>query len=382
MSYTEAGTTPTESCYWHYRTNNVSTEHYELLQRIAEHDAIDWIIIGEIEEGEIEKGVHFHCAIKMKRSSRKSAVQKLLMLTKDNTTSYYLGAKYSASKPIDFIKYVIKNGKRLDSRLGEVVAKIEKVPKKEQEAEEKEIKNISSKELYKERIRRAKDNDWEWFNEHDPKWTLSAEFSKLYAKYFRAGSDLSVKPIEGKLTHYWIYGNSGTGKSSSIEYLYPDRYKKIMTNEKWDGYDPRFEGHKIVHIDELNSFKSLEKGMEGLDGLKCKVDRNPFAVRKNYGVDIVNIRPQSFIITSNYTPSQLLSKVDERGFNVDIEAKCLYRKFRVLHVSEWLRMNRLVCLPEMGIFDMTVPESKKEFEYLRDEAIRSMDRPKEPEFLR
>lgn len=363
MIYNETGTSPKESCYWHFRTNNLSSDYYAFLTTLITTDEkVDWIIVGAVETGEVEKGEHFHVCIKMERSVRKVYMKKLLNITKNFGYSYYLEAKYTNANVKSFVKYVIKDGIRFSSENGSALLdSFDEKKKEEEEKEDVEIKNKNSKELYKLRIQKGKANDWEWFQENDPKWTLSAEYSKLYAKYFRAGADTNIKPITGKLKHWWIFGNSGAGKSSSIEYLYPDRYKKIMTNEKWDGYDPHFEGHQIVHIDELNSFKSLEKGMEGLDGLKNKVDRNPFAVRKNYGTDIINIRPQSFIITSNYTPSQLLSKVEERGFNVEMEASCLTRKFRVIHVEEWLRINRLKCIPDIGIFDMTVAEDVERY---------------------
>lgn len=368
MTYVENGIGPKDSAYWHFRTNNLDKDYIKYVCSLAEHEKVDWIVVGNIETGEVEKGDHFHVAIKMKMTTRESSMKTLFKLNQKKLSfSYYLCTKYSNSTVEQLIKYVVKNGVYFSSKEEEVQQK--------DNNNEKELKNKDSKELYQERIRRGKANDWQWFQDHDPKWTLSAEYSKLYAKYFRAGADNTVKPITGKLTHYWIYGPSGTGKSSSIEYLYPNRYKKIMTNEKWDGYDNTFEGHQVVHIDELNSFNSLEKGMEGLDGLKCKVDRNPFAVRKNYGTDIINIRPKSFIITSNYTPSQLLTKVEERGFNVDIEGQCLTRKFKVVHVTKWLHMNRLGCIPNRGIFDFTkegeTERFQKEYKEYQDSLLKN-----------
>lgn len=349
-----SGETPKSSVYFHYRCNDLSIERFKFLQNLD----CDYINIGEIESGEKEKGNHFHVAIKFKGNSiTRGQAAKLLQISNvdKKAKSYYLECKYLNATSLQWKDYCIKNGSRYEKGMIEVGKK--KI-NKEVETDIK-IKNKSTSDLYKLRISKGIENDWGWFQEHDPKWTLSAEYSKLYAKYFRAGVDCN--PIKGKMKHYWIYGKSGTGKSSSIEFLYPDRYKKIMTNEKWDGYDKNFEGHKVVHIDELNSFRSLEKGMEGLDGLKCKVDRNPFSVRKNYGVDILTIRPESFIITSNYTPSQLLCKVDERGFNVEIESECLNRKFNVMHIDQWLAINRLACHPSYGIFDLTVKEEVERY---------------------
>lgn len=371
MEYVEPGETPKETKFWHYRCNNLEDSYFEFL-KCLEPSIIEYINIGEIETGEVEKGDHFHVALRFVNSLTVGQVRKILKLNKHTKFSYYLGGKYKHATLPQFLNYCIKN----DSRY--VWGKLEVGKKTKVDPANIELKNKNSSDLYKLRISKGAKNDWQWFQDNDAKWTLSAEYSKLYAKYFRAGVDCS--PIDGKMCHYWVWGGSGTGKSSSVEYLYPNRYKKIMTNEKWDGYDKNYEGHQVVHIDELNSFRSLEKGMEGLDGLKCKVDRNPFSVRKNYGVDIVTIRPKTFIITSNYTPSQLLCKVEEKGFNIDMEASCLNRKFRVLHISQWLRMNRLKCHPDFGIFDMTIPEQVERYNMLmEDKELSDQD---EEEFLR
>lgn len=373
-TYQETGTAPNQSKYWHYRCNNLDIEYLNELMELE----CEYMNIGELETGNVEKGNHFHVALKFKDSITKGQALKKLKLTKKYNIqfSFYLEAKYINSTPDQFVSYVIKNGSRYEKGELEKGKKNKSIMTAEASVVKME-KAKETSELYKLRISKGIANDWQWFQDNDAKWTLSAEYSKLYSKYFRAGVD--CKPITGKMCHYWIYGESGTGKSSSIEYLYPDRYKKIMTNEKWDGYDPKFDGHNVVHIDELNSFRSLEKGMEGLDGLKCKVDRNPFNVRKNYGVDILTIRPQSFIITSNYTPSQLLSKVEERGFNIEMEASCLNRKFKVLHVSQWLRINRLKCHKDFGIFDMTIPEDAERYHMLLNDKELKED---ENEYLR
>lgn len=372
-TFIETGVSPNQSKYWHYRCNNLDLEMFTFLCELE----CEYINIGEVETGEVEKGDHFHCAIKFKDSLTEGQVKKKLKLTKNYNVnfSYYLSAKYTNSSPTAFVEYCIKNGSRFETGTLEVGKKNKLPPNTD---DDNKLKNKNTIELYKKRIAMAIQNDWEWFQEHDPKWTLSAEYSKLYAKYFRAGT--GIKSIQGRLRHYWVYGKSGKGKSASIEYLYPQRYKKIMSNEKWDGYDPNYDGHKVVHIDELNSFRSLEKGMEGLDGLKCKVDRNPFSVRKNYGVDIISIRPESFIITSNYTPSELLCKVEEKGFNVEMEASCLNRKFRVIHVDEWLRINRLKCLDDYGIFDMTIPSDVERYNMVLEDKARYND--DDDEFLR
>ena len=40
-------------------------------------------------------------------------------------------------------------------------------------------------DLYKERIRRAKNQEWDWFEVNEPIWSLSKEFERLYLRYHR-----------------------------------------------------------------------------------------------------------------------------------------------------------------------------------------------------
>ena len=63
-----------------------------------------------------------------------------------------------------------------------------------------------------------------------------------------------------------------------------------------------------------------------------------------------------------------------------MESQCLTRKFRVIHVEEWLRINRLKCIPNMGIFDMTIPEDMERYEMLMNDNWKEPIR--EDEFLR
>jgi len=40
-------------------------------------------------------------------------------------------------------------------------------------------------DLYKERIRRAKNQEWDYFEKYEPIWSLSKEFERLYLRYHR-----------------------------------------------------------------------------------------------------------------------------------------------------------------------------------------------------
>jgi hypothetical protein len=142
------------------------------------------------------------------------------------------------------------------------------------------------------------------------------------------------------LDNYIIWGPSGSGKSSSVAMLYPECYKKQKGSQYWDGYDKKNAGHKVVWIDEM-SVETLKTFSGKVDGgfefLKELADRYPVTVDEKYTKGY-KIRPTKIIITMNEHPTSLLP---DRAREINKQA--LYRKFKVLHVTDWLALNGLEC---------------------------------------
>nr|WAE43060.1 MAG: replication associated protein [Cressdnaviricota sp.] len=328
---------PHESKYWHFRINDTSDEQFELLKNLE----CEFIVIGAVEIGDVAKGRHYHCAIKFDRSYGKISVLRKVLYNKKlmDDVHWHLSPKYKNSTQDQFIKYVIKNGKDFmkgiefieeegDLEEGELPAP--PVSKGEQKAKEKFELSIIRKE-------KAAIGDIEWFRENDFRYMASAEFNRLLVW---AQPD-ETKCLD-KLDNYFIYGNSGTGKSSSIEFLYPGCYRKIKNNEKWDSYFNLNEKHKTVYFDELDDMDAIDKCCGGYEGLKTMAEVYPFAVRQNYGNRQLMIRPERIIITSNYTPSQIFSTPNKYGrqpAHLDMLLRTFHRKFKVMSISDWQLMN-------------------------------------------
>jgi hypothetical protein len=142
------------------------------------------------------------------------------------------------------------------------------------------------------------------------------------------------------LDNFIIYGETGTGKSSSIAYLGFD-YKKQKGSQYWDHYDQAkdyTEHGNVVWIDEFSkeTLATLQGKMDGgFEFLKELADRWPVMVDAKY-LGSFYIRPKRILITMNEHPSSLVPDRDP-GRN----AAALYRKFRVMHASEWLTYNNL-----------------------------------------
>ena len=75
----------------------------------------------------------------------------------------------------------------------------------------------------------------------------------------------------------------------------------------------------------------------GFEFLKELADRYPVTVDEKYTKGY-KIRPKQIIITMNEHPESLLP---ERASFINKQA--LYRKFKVLHVNDWLTLNGLIC---------------------------------------
>ena len=346
-----------ESRYWHYRTNNISQEHLNYLKTVE----CDWSFIGDVEVGEKAKGEHRHAVFKFSRSIRKSGVAKKVCSKRENKHNeggyWYLAAKYLDSSIAQFVKYVFKGktenivhgdvnqyldiaGLKIDKTMvGDVPTHqiIEKKSKDEILAENAEKK----KKLDDERFYRASIGDITWFRENDRKYMCTADFNR---QLVWAQPDATESLKDKNLDNYFIYGASGTGKSSSINYLYNDEklYKKIKTNEKWDSYFNLV--HETVYFDELDSMEDIEQAVGGYEGLKTMADAYPFAVRQNYGNRQLMIRPKRIIITSNYTPSAVFSTPNRYGrqiCHIDTVLTTFKRRFKVMHISEWQKLNRI-----------------------------------------
>lgn len=149
----------------------------------------------------------------------------------------------------------------------------------------------------------------------------------LYARYRHTWHMESKEhmPMPKDLDHLpgiWIHGPAGHGKSRLARHLFPHAYKKLQ-NKWWDGY----RSHPAVILDDFD-FKDLSHH------LKIWADRYAFTAEIKGGA--LNIRPDWFIITSNYSPDHF--------FNLDpLLLDAINRRFTVVHLaSPWSPGN---CVP-------------------------------------
>lgn len=92
---------------------------------------------------------------------------------------------------------------------------------------------------------------------------------------------------------YWFFGAPGTGKSHKARELFPEAYMK--SQNRWcDGYG----GESTIILDDLDQQGTCLGHL-----LKIWMDKYPCTGETKGGQ--VNLQHKRFIITSNYTPSEL-----------------------------------------------------------------------------
>lgn len=122
---------------------------------------------------------------------------------------------------------------------------------------------------------------------------------------------VAPNPLSGT-AGIWIYGPPGTGKTHFARLHYgQDLYLKAQ-NKWWDGY----KGQKFVLLDDFDCRNALAHY------LKLWADMYPFNAECK-GSSIC-IRPEKFIITSNYLPEEL---VDDA-----MCAAAIRRRFYFIHI--------------------------------------------------
>lgn len=156
-----------------------------------------------------------------------------------------------------------------------------------------------------------------------PDWYTAVHLkSAVYIYHFFKGRQPPSDLPAGRTCGMWLYGDPGIGKSHRIRELVPAKelfYKQL--NKWWDGYDKQ----KVVYVEDLGHDHA--KWIGGF--LKVWADRYTFPGEYKGGTAI--IRPELFIVTSNYSIEEL--------FPDDITLQtAIKRRFQVHHPH-----NRLGC---------------------------------------
>ena len=115
-------------------------------------------------------------------------------------------------------------------------------------------------------------------------------FIRYYSTLKRIRTDYQTKPTPVAVKSYWIYGNTGTGKSHAVETAFPTCYKKNMDDPKWfDAY----AGEDVIYLEDIDKYQVKWGGL-----LKRLADKWPMLA--SVKGSMLYIRPTIVIVTSNY----------------------------------------------------------------------------------
>lgn len=116
----------------------------------------------------------------------------------------------------------------------------------------------------------------------------------IYVRYYNTlksiSKDHQVKPPPKDVKCFWIYGETGVGKSHCVENTFPDCYKKCMDDLKWfDSY----QEEEVIYLEDIDVFQIRWGGL-----LKRLADKWP--MQASIKGSMRYIRPGIVIVTSNY----------------------------------------------------------------------------------
>jgi len=115
--------------------------------------------------------------------------------------------------------------------------------------------------------------------------------------------------------NYWVYGQSGIGKSRWARRVFGDKLFLKICNKWWDGY--KMEPFVLLEDFDADHSKLLHF-------MKIWADRYPFPAEVKGGM--LKIRPCNFIVTSNYHPREI--------WPLDKECEPILRRFKVGTISD------------------------------------------------
>ena len=307
--------------HWHLRVISPTDEFISVLEKNLQRLFDEGYIKYAGGNLEVDSKIHYHIAIGTSSSVRQTTLVNKLRFFKfgkrQGWEQYYLRPVYKDSTPYQNYVYCTKRGTKF--AVGLEPAKYEV---------RTEIKAKDRDSLV---IQWAKDQEFEKIERLFPGYWIK-NGSRLKGLYMRQAPPVDQGVDHEK--HLWIYGESGKGKTSIVEYLYPGHFRKRADND-WLGWDANHPAHKVVHLNDLDmaGLKSL-----GVQHLKELCDPQGFNANVKYaGGEIIN--PTKVIVTSNFSIADCFNPVAP-GFAQQIAA--IKRRFLEIEIGQFLMQQGLM----------------------------------------
>lgn len=135
--------------------------------------------------------------------------------------------------------------------------------------------------------------------------------------------------------HIWLFGLPGTGKTSILQFIYPNSYKKNLYNKFFDLFDPKTHGHIILEDLDHEAVERLS-----INFIKTLCDKQGFAVDQKYKTP--QLASCSVLVTSNFSISDIIP-IDQLGYEQNKAA--IMRRFFHVRIDNFMRLVGLKLLP-------------------------------------
>jgi len=168
---------------------------------------------------------------------------------------------------------------------------------------------------------------------HDANYSFTSAFKTMAAN---CQHNNNIGKLQ-RLCNWYMYGETGSGKTSLIHFLFPDYYRKSTGNDKWDGYSNYKESHKVVCIDALNTIRDFDICLGNFSQFKTITDYMPFRTDSHYGSHQVSIRPERIIIVSDIPFSRVLETCGKNGrkvHNAEYVGTRFQLRFNIMSIDE------------------------------------------------
>lgn len=136
----------------------------------------------------------------------------------------------------------------------------------------------------------------------------------------------------------WLYGFAGTGKTAILSYLYPDYYKKNLTNKFFDLFDAKTHSHIMLEDLDHQAVERL-----GINFIKTICDEAGFPIDQKYKTP--QLIQATCLVTSNFTINEILNG-QENTVGLDQNLPAMLRRFYHVRIDNLLQLLQLKLLPK------------------------------------
>lgn len=329
-----------EDRQWDARFNVQNDEDLEaLLFAVKEQEILGkfkYVLVGGLEIGtrpfqDDYQVRHVHVALIYNNRASKSSILKNLKIKTGN--GYYLVPRNRDLPYSGWREHHVKEFSKVDPSqpiLFESGILPEDIKKKTVKASEEEKKRKIDDILIEMRGMIEEGREKEAFTKFPRNYLMYGERLKAMITQKRDFFKTNGDP------HIWIFGHPGSGKTALLNFVYPDYYKKCLTNKFFDLYDPDHHTHVLLEDLDHEAVDRL-----GLNFLKTICDEAGFAIDQKYKTP--QLARTTVLVTSNFTIPDIIP-YDQPG--VEENKAALLRRFWHVNVYSVLRLLGLKLLPK------------------------------------